>query len=337
MRFRRYLTDRWKTFFLLFFAVITIEIFLLAYPVQMLMRIYIGAIVLLMFMLGVFAEYRTKKVFYDDAMGKMDDLKEKYMIVEMLGAKDYVEEELLEEILRDSNKAMIEKVNEYRRIQEEYKEYIELWIHEVKLPIATSRMIIENNRNDVTKRIEEEIAEIEAYTEQALYYARSSHVNKDYYVTECDLKDIVNEAVKKNKQSLIRQRMRIVIEDIDHKVYSDPKWCQFILGQIIDNSIKYRKEKDSEICFEAEERKDRVILYIRDNGIGIKKGEAGRVFDKGFTGTNGRKGKKSTGIGLYLCKKLCDKLGIGIEMESEENVGCTVKLIFPKNSFSLLN
>lgn len=337
MTFKRYLTDRWKTAALLLFGLATAEIFLLLYPVHIMIRIYTGVIPLLMFCVGNFVEYRSKKAFYEDVQAKVEYLEEKYMIVEMLKRSDFIEEELLQEILRDSNKAMIEKVNEYKCIQQEYKEYIELWIHEIKLPIATSRMIIENNRNTITKSIEEELTEIEGYTEQALYYARSSHANKDYYVTECSIKDIVNEAVKKNKQSLIRNKVRIIIEDIERTVYTDPKWCHFILGQIIENSVKYKKGDQPEIRFSVTERKERVILHIRDNGIGIKAGEVGRVFDKGFTGTNGRIGRKSTGIGLYLCKKLCNKLGIGIEIESEENAGCEVRLVFPKNSFSLLN
>ena len=123
------------------------------------------------------------------------------------------------------------------------------------------------------------------------------------------------------------------------RVNTDSKWIIFILNQIIQNSIKYRKEnKQTEIQIYAIEKKENVILYIKDNGIGIKKGELTRVFEKGFTGTNGRiLNKKSTGIGLYLCKKLCDKLGIAIELNSIENEGTEVKIVFPNGSYMNLN
>lgn len=334
MKFARYMQDRWKTIILLLFSVVTIEIFLLLYHVSVFLHIYILFAVFAAFLLGSFLEYQSKKSFYEDILGKLNQLEEKYLIVEMLSPADTMEEQLLDGILQETNKAMLEKVNEYKYIQEEYKDYIELWIHEIKLPIATSKMIIENNKNDVTMSIDEEINEIEGYTEQALFYARSNHANKDYCVTECKVKDIVNESVKRNKQTLINKKIAIQIENADQTIYTDPKWVSFILNQIIQNSIKYRKETGAEICFTAEEKKDSVVLSIRDNGIGIRQGEVARVFDKGFTGSNGRIGKKSTGIGLYLCKKLCDKLGLGIELSAEENVGTEVRIVFPRNSYS---
>lgn len=334
MKFTRYMQDRWKTIILLLFGVVTIEIFLLLYHVSIFLHIYILFAVFAAFLLGSFLEYQSKKSFYEDILGKLSQLEEKYLIVEMLNPADTMEEQLLDGILQETNKAMLEKVNEYKYIQEEYKDYIELWIHEIKLPIATTKMIIENNKNDVTMSIDEEINEIEGYTEQALFYARSNHANKDYCVTECKVKDIVNESVKRNKQTLINKKIGIQILNADQTIYTDPKWVSFILNQIIQNSIKYRKETGAEICFTAEEKKDSVVLSIRDNGIGIRPGEVARVFDKGFTGSNGRIGKKSTGIGLYLCKKLCDKLGLGMELRAEENVGTEVRLVFPRNSYS---
>ena len=336
MQFVRYLKERWKTIAFLLFAMVTIEIFLLLYPVHPVIRIYIALIIPAGYLTGTYMEYHAKKSFYDDVMGTLDQFEDKYMIVEMLPQTQFTEEELLKQILQDSNKAMLEKVNSYKHILTEYKDYIELWIHEIKLPIATARMMIENNPGEVTKNIEDEIDEIEGYTEQALYYARSSHANKDYCVTECNVKDMVNEVIKRNKKTLINQRVKIVIDDIERTVYTDSKWCHFILNQIINNSIKYKKEMNAEIHFFVEENKENVILYIKDNGIGIKRGEIGKVFEKGFTGSNGRRGKKSTGIGLYLCKKLCNRLGLGIELESEENAGTEVKIMFPKSSFSLL-
>lgn len=188
-------------------------------------------------------------------------------------------------------------------------------------------MIIENNKNSATKSINEELDKVENYIEQALFYARSNTVEKDYYIKKNNLKEIVNESIKKNKNLLIQEKMLLNIHDIDVIVNTDSKWIIFILNQIIQNSIKYRKKGDNlSIEIYAVQQKEKVILYIKDNGIGIKKGEVARVFEKGFTGTNGRlSNKKSTGIGLYLCRKLCDKLGIKIELNSTENEGTQIR------------
>ncbi len=196
-------------------------------------------------------------------------------------------------------------------------------------------MVIENNKNEVTKSIDEELDKIEDYIEQALFYARSNTVEKDYYIKQNKLKDIVNESIKKNKGTLIQNKMTINIHDLDEKVHTDSKWLVFILNQIIQNSVKYKKQyNNSEIEIYSKQGKESVVLYIKDNGIGIKRGEITRVFEKGFTGTNGRlQNKKSTGIGLYLCKKLCDKLGIGLELNSIQNEGTEVRLVFPKGSY----
>ncbi len=199
-------------------------------------------------------------------------------------------------------------------------------------------MVIENNKNEATKSIDEELNKVEDYIEQAIFYARSNTVEKDYYIKEINLKDIVNESIKKNKSTLIQNKILINIHDLDKTVHTDSKWIQFILNQIIQNSVKYKKQdNNSEIEIYAKQGKENVILYIKDNGIGITKGEITRVFEKGFTGTNGRlQNKKSTGIGLYLCKKLCDKLGISIELNSIQNEGTEIRLVFPIGSYSNL-
>lgn len=195
-------------------------------------------------------------------------------------------------------------------------------------------MIVENNKSEITESINEELDKIDNYTEQALFYARSNTVEKDYYIKKINLKELVNSVVIRNKKSLIQNNIGVEINGLEINVYSDVKWCAFILNQLIQNAIKYSKDDNRKIEIYAKENKDNVILYIKDNGIGIKDSEVSRVFEKGFTGENGRrKGQKATGIGLYLCKKLCDKLSLGLELKSEENVSTEVSLTFPKNSF----
>lgn len=335
MKFTAFLKEKITGILLLIFALITIEIFLMIYSFDNFIKIYIPIIILLSYFLSLLHEYIIKKKYYDNLEKTLEKLEDKYLINEIIQTPSFIEGKILKDTLEQIDKNMHEHVNYYKYLQEDYKEYIELWIHEIKLPLATSKMIIENNKNKVTKSIEEELESIENYIEQALYYARSNNVEKDYYIKKCILKSIVNESIKKNKTSLIEEKVEIKLHDLDNEINTDSKWITFILNQLIQNSVKYRnKEVLSYIEIYSKQNKDNTILYLKDNGIGISKAELSRVFDKGFTGTNGRLiSKKSTGIGLYLCKKLCDKLGIGIELNAAPGKGTKVKLIFPNSSY----
>ena len=334
MDFKLFFKEKVITILLLLFGIITIEIFLMAYNVGMFIKIYIPLIIMGLYMISIIIEYFKRKKFYDNLLNMLEELDEKYLITEIIKTPNFLEGKIFKNSLEQIDKSMLENVNKYKYMTEDYKEYIELWIHEIKIPIATSKMVIENNKNAITKSIDEELDKVENYIEQALFYARSNTVEKDYYIRKVVLKEIVNESIKKNKSSLIQEKISIDIHDLEIEVNTDNKWIVFILNQIIQNSIKYRKKENSVIEIYANQGKENVILYIKDNGIGIKQGEIIRVFEKGFTGTNGRlSNKKSTGIGLYLCKKLCNKLGIGIELNSVQNEGTEVKLVFPKDSY----
>lgn len=334
MRFKEYLKDKIIYISLLLFAVITIETLLIPYDMQIFIKIYVAVAIIVAFLIGFLVEYYSKKNYYDTVKSRIKELQEEYLIMEVLPKADFTEANILEDVIRDIGKSMLENVNKYKYLQEDYKDFIELWIHEIKIPIATSKMIVENNKNEITESINEELDKIDNYTEQALFYARSNTVEKDYIVRKIQLKEIVNASILKNKPQLIQNKISIYTKDLDETVYTDSKWCIFIINQIIQNSIKYSKNADRQIEIYGERKKENIILHIKDNGIGIKESEITRVFEKGFTGENGRiTGKKSTGIGLYLCKKLCDKLCIGLELNSKKDEGTEVKLIFPNNSF----
>ncbi len=317
-------------------ALVSVEILLLVYNINILIRLYCVFIVFFVEIVAILIEYKKKKDYYNELTKNIEDLKEKYLISEIIKTPNFVEGKILKEVLQDTGKSMLENVNYYKNIQEDYKEYIELWIHEVKIPIAASKLIIENNKNPITQSIDEELDKVENYTEQALFYARSNAVEKDYIINKTNLKEIVSASILKNKSMLLNEKISIELTNLkDEQVYTDSKWATFIVNQIIQNAIKYSKENNKKIEISSKEKNDKVILYIKDNGIGIKKGEITKVFERGFTGENGRIiGQKSTGIGLYLCKKLCDKLGLGIELNSELNKGTEVRIVFPKNSYT---
>ena len=335
MKFSSFLKEKFLLICLLLFAIVTTQIFLMIYNVNYLIKIYIAIAPILAITIGFIVEYKYKDNYYKKVKKNIDDLDSKYLIAETIDNPDFIEGKILKETLQEAGKSMLENVNIYKNLQEDYKEYIELWIHEIKTPIATSKMIIENNKTTATKSIEEELDKIENYIEQTLYYARSNAVEKDYIITKTNLKEIVNGAILKNKSTLITNKVALELNDLEKEVHTDSKWATFIISQIIQNAIKYSKEEDRKIEIYSITKNENIVLYIKDNGIGISNKDIKKVFEKGFTGENGRKAnKKSTGIGLYLCKKLCDKLRLGIEITSKENEGTQVKIIFPKNSYT---
>lgn len=277
-------------------------------------------------------EYMNKKAFYQNLVSIFDFLDQKNLIAEMITPPSFKEGIILYDIVKGSNKAMLEAINKYKYMQEEYREYMELWVHEIKTPIASSRLIAQNNMSDVMGRMFEELEKIEAFVEQVLFYSRSNTVEKDYIIKELNLKTLCFDALKKNSKLFIHNKIGVVTESLDLVVFSDAKWLGFILNQIFTNSVKYSNKPNAQIKISAQEKENCVVLFIEDNGIGIKKVELPRIFEKGFTGTNGRKNERSTGIGLYICKKLCDKLGLSIKAYSEFGQGTTISLIFPKSS-----
>lgn len=334
MKFRKFLKEKFIYIIVLSFILISTEIFLSMYDIDNWVMLYIPITIIVGFLICLIIEYNIKNSYYKDMYNKLKELEEKYLITEVIKEPSFIEGKILKDTLADAEKSMIENVNKYKYLTEDYKDYIELWIHEIKIPIAASKMIIENNKSKQMKSIDEELEKIENYIEQALFYARSNTVEKDYYISKTNLTNIINNTIIKNKNILISNNINVEIEHTDYEVFTDGKWIIFILNQVIQNSIKYMNKETKTIKIRAKEEKEKVTLFIEDNGIGVKQSEISRVFEKGFTGSNGRIiGKKSTGIGLYLCKKLCDKLGLAIEFDSKVEKGSTVKIIFPKNSY----
>ncbi|MGU8719992.1 ATP-binding protein [Clostridium perfringens] len=276
-------------------------------------------------------DYLRKKQYYNEIKENMESLDKKYLISEVIEEGTFTESKLIYDVICKSNKAMNDEIGEFKRGINDYREYIELWVHEIKTPIATCKLLIENNESPLTESIGEEVCKLENYIDQALFYTRSNTLEKDYIIKEMSLSSCVNKVLNNNADSLIKKRVKISLGDLEKGVYSDSKWIEFILGQIISNSIKYMNKEHKELKIYCNENSKYVILNIEDNGAGISEKDISRVFDKGFTGENGRKFGKSTGIGLYLCKKLCKKLGLDITLISEEGKFTRVSIIFPIN------
>ena len=272
-----------------------------------------------------------KSKYYSSLLKRLDELDKKYFIGDVATEEDFLEGKILFEIISQATKSMKDDISESIRNSNDYKEYIELWVHEIKTPIATCKLLIENNDNEVTESIGEEVTKVEDYIEQVLFYARSNAVEKDYLIKEINLKKSINAVIRKNANTLIEKRVKVDIRNVDKIVSCDSKWIEFILGQIVSNSIKYMDKKESVLKIYSENIGNDVILKICDNGIGMDEKSVIKAFEKGYTGENGRRFGKSTGMGLYLCKKLCDKLGLGISIRSRENEGTEVSILFPIN------
>ena len=279
----------------------------------------------------ILIEYMKYRKYFSNINNILESLDKKYLLPEVLQESNFMVGENINDILKELSRDMHEQVKHYRNIQEEYREYIEMWGHEIKTPIASSKLLIENNTNEVTRKIDTQMDRIENYVEQVLYYSRSDEVGKDYIIKKVGLSKLVKDVIKRNQRDFISKRISLQLGDLDEIIYSDTKWVEFILNQIIGNAIKYSKGKDDKIEIYLKKISSAVILTIKDHGVGIIERDLNRVFEKGFTGENGRKFGKSTGIGLYLCKKLTDKLGLGLQVQSEENVGTEISIIFPKS------
>ncbi len=315
------------------FIVVTTDIFLMTINGSSSLMIYVAIACTASCFVCMYIDYRKLKKLFDDAQAKSDALDKKYLISEVLEDQGTQESEMLLSVLKKAEVSMSDNVAKYRRGSEEYRDYIETWVHEIKIPISASRMIIENHGEDTVAEsgIADELDRLEGYVEQALFYARSSYVEKDFFVKEVDLEEIIKGIISKRRKTLIPMRASIDIGELkrDRKILSDGKWLSFIISQIVDNSIKYASpDRNLKLSFYLTEENGRAVLNLEDNGVGMKSAEIPRAFEKGFTGTNGRTGKASTGIGLYLCKKLCLRLEHEIAIESKEGEGTIVKIIF---------
>jgi signal transduction histidine kinase len=337
MSIKEYLKDR--TIFLL----LNFILFIIICGIMLLININ-SQIIFLIFCIWFFPiltyitiEFVKQKTLYNELNSIMENLDKKYLLPEIMKEPENVEGKLLYDVLRQTNKDMHEHVKNYRDRENEYREYIETWVHEIKTPIASTRLIIENNPNDITRNIKDEIKKIEEYIEQVLYYSRSNHVSKDYLIKEVSLADLVRSVIKRNSRDFISKGITIDMEAVEGTVYSDAKWLEFIVNQLIGNATKYNRERDGRVIIHTIRNENNIVLTIEDNGIGIIEKDINRVFEKGFTGENGRKFGRSTGIGLYLCKKLSEQLGLGLILTSKMGVGTKVSIIFPLGSVNLMH
>lgn len=324
----QYLKD--KIFFLSlnFLIFICVAFFILYSNINLKIVVFIFIIWFFPIISYMSIDYIKNNKYFNDIYSLLENLDKKYLLPELLEDTEFLNGKILNDILKTVNRDMHEHIKVYEIKNQEYQEYVEMWVHEIKTPISSSKLIIKNNTNEITQKIDMQLNTIENFVEQVLYYSKSDNLEKDYLIKNINLDIVVKNIIKKNAKELILNKIKIETDCEDSFVYTDSKWLEFILNQIVINSIKYKKEENSYIKFYTKKDKDNIILFIEDNGIGIEDKDIDKVFEKGFTGENGRKYSKSTGMGLYICKKLCDKLGLKISLKSKKNEGVVVTIKF---------
>ena len=286
---------------------------------------------LLILLCTVAAACRQRKKELDTLLQTALVLDRRCLIPEVMQPPSRAEDQVYYSLLKLAEKSMLEEIGVIDRERAEYKEYIEQWIHEIKTPITAMKLLCENNRSSFTRELLAQLERADGFARQALYYARSEHAEKDYSIHEISLCQVVHQAVADNKYLLLRKHVAVRMEETDLRVFSDEKWLVFILDQLIVNAVKYRNENPT-LQFSMESRCSQVLLSVSDNGMGIPPEDLPRIFEKGFTGRNGRIRQGSTGLGLYLCRRLCDKLGVGLCARSGAGQ-TTVVLTFQINHF----
>lgn len=277
-------------------------------------------------------DYARVKAFWCDLEDTTQCSDRACHIVSLVDRPRFLEGRLAYDALESMGRKAADEVAVHRRQAEAYRDYIELWIHEIKTPIAAASLMAASLHGVQAARIEGELDRIDGYVEQALYYARSTSVSQDYAIREISLADVVRTAVKKQARYLI-SRKTIPIIDIadDEKVFADAKWLAFMIGQIAVNSAKYgaRTLRFSTSIENGGSSRARTVLEVADDGCGVAASDVPRVFERGFTGENGRSAASSTGMGLYLVAELCEKMGLAVAFASDQGVGTRVLLAFP--------
>lgn len=287
-------------------------------------------IVFIFLVLYLITDYLQYKKEYKKISNLLEKLEKKYLIIEMLESPKHIQGQLYFDILKKACHDMVTEISKTKGEYLDYREYLEEWIHEMKTPLTTISLIQPFDLN-YNMRLKKELSKLSNLLETSLYYIRSNSLEKDYYIKEFNLSDIIHNTILQEKEQLQSKNIEIKVNLSNEKVYFDEKWIGFIFHQILLNSIQY-VDIGGKINIYDEINRDGLTLIIKDNGCGIPASDISRIFEKGFTGKNRRKDKAS-GIGLYLCKKSADKMNLGLSVESKEGEYTKIKLFFPKGDY----
>ena len=249
---------------------------------------------------------------------------------EMLPSVETIDDEAYRRIISLLLDARRAQQSSAARSYSDMVEYYTLWAHQIKTPIASMRLTLQNEDTVLSRRLTTELGRVERYVEMVLAYLRLDADATDYVLRECELDPIVRAAVKKFSGEFIERRLRLDFRPTNLRVLTDEKWFSFVLEQLLSNALKYTPEGSVSIFLETP-----ATLCVADTGIGIAPEDLPRIFEQGYTGYNGRTDKHASGLGLYLCRRICRNLGHGISAQSEPGSGTTVRLDLGRKTLSV--
>lgn len=328
MTFSEFLSDRLGRLIFHGAVMITALVFLLVTGTQFDVAVLLLTILILVFALEQVIDFIKCRARLNELESVMENLDKKYLFAECVPKAQNAYERKLLELFRKSGRHMVQTVSDAENAQREYREYVESWVHEIKTPITAMGLICRTVDSGVRRKLSAELAQIESHVERALFYARAESPEKDFIVRRTDLAQVVAQALNQHRALLIQSGIKVETDCLNQTVYTDGKWAAFIVGQLLQNAARYRSEQPL-LTLQAKQIDQQVQLTVQDNGIGIPDHELPRVFDRGFTGSNGRGRGGSTGLGLYLCRKLADCLQIDLQIASQLETGTKVILMFP--------
>ncbi|AYE38802.1 HAMP domain-containing histidine kinase [Companilactobacillus zhachilii] len=323
MTFFKYLRDHIYSILIVLVGMTFVELVLFLDPqvnfhIGTLIYTWILAMVFLIVNLSI--SYMHKKAWYKQLENYQEDLSK-----ELFGARNN-EQKFIQTKINNISMEYRTELTELYQNQKDQREYTESWVHDIKVPLAALKLSQDDDLDPAL--IAEEIDQIDYLVDQALYFARLNNFSNDYLIQEQDLNDIVKACIRTNKRLFISKRIGINFDLTDKKVLTDEKWLSFIINQILANSLKYT-DNGGKISIFTTTSNNNIELHIKDNGIGISNQDISRIYNKGFTGSNGRQsGSKSTGMGLYLTKKMIDKLGHTITVTSHLGEGTETIITF---------
>ena len=305
--------------FVVFILIFFIMFYLYNLPLEAL--IYTGSFCFLVALIASFLDF----VNYRESYKKLNFLEKNILNdLESLPKSLDIRIDYYHKIIEKLYEELEKVTQENRKKNIDMVDYYSMWVHQIKTPIAAMNFLLDNEEVD-QKILQQELFKIERYVEMVLTYIRLDSISSDYVITKINLDEVVKDSVKKYATIFINKKIKLNYVSHETIVISDKKWLGFAFEQILGNSVKY-SSTGGEITIETYENK----LVIEEKGIGIKEEDLPRIYEKGFTGFNGRYEKKSSGLGLYLCKKTLDKLGHHIEISSKVGEGTRVEITFPK-------
>ena len=314
---RSFLKQRRKWLILLLICVLLFVISFWLYHLPVAAALYPSGLCLLLILMFGAADYRKqrKKIERLSQLAALpDDLPQK------LNSDPDTQAGAYEAILRKLWQREQGLIQEQQRREADRTDYYTTWVHQIKTPIASMHLALENEDSPLSRSLGEELQRIEQYAQMALTYQRLDSVDTDYVFRECSLDHVVKGVLRKFAGPFIRKGIRLSYEPMERQVVTDEKWLSFVVEQLLSNALKYTNQGSVSIYMEGD------TLCIWDTGIGIAPEDLPRIFDRGYTGCNGRTDKKATGLGLYLCRRICKNLGHTITAESTPGVGTLMKL-----------